>query len=443
MIRTDKPVAVVGAGLAGLTSATFLHRHRVPVRVFEAGKHVAGLARSERDADGFTYDFGAHFITNRLAAAVGCSAACRPMPRYGEAVWLRGRSYSYPFGLMMKLGFVASAVKAKLTNLFRKPPATAADWFRAAYGKRLADDVALPLIEAWSGAPANELAASVGQKFATSLPRTLMLITAARLTKRTVAIGYSGTVPESPHVWHVYPDGGIGAVCERLADEVSDHIHTQTPIEAIHVENERVVGVRAAGRDVEASAVISTAPVHILAKLVKGTDRLAHLAKFKYRPMVFVNLRLSGPSGLPDVVTWTPGREFPFFRLSDIGLGLPWLVPNGMAQVTCDIGCAVGDDVWTRPDEELGKQCAAALDQIVPGTSARYLGCRVMRTPLAYPVYRAEYEAERKQFEQGTGVSGLVSVGRNGEFGHWLMEDVYWRTRRRVLGLVANSSPTS
>jgi len=436
MISNGKPVAIIGAGLAGLTAATYLRRHGIPVRVYEAGKHIAGLARSERDADGFTYDFGAHFITNRLAAAVGCSAACRHMPRYGETVWYRESTYSYPFGLMRSPRFVASAFASKIGGLFRGKPSTAAEWYRAQYGKRLADRIAIPLTEAWSGAPAGELSASIGEKFATSLPRTIMLQAVARITRRTVAVGYSSTVPESPHVWHVYPEGGIGAVCERLADEVRDAIQTQSPVEAILVENERAVGVRVAGEDVPAAAVVSTAPVHILAKLVRGTERLAHLARFRYRPMVFVNLRLDGPSGLPDVVTWTPGEEFPFFRLSDIGAGLPWLVPAGKSQVTCDIGCQVGDETWTKPDDELGRQCVAALERIVPGLSARYLGCRVMRTPLAYPVYRSEYEADRKRFEQGTGIEGLVSVGRNGEFVHNLMEDVFWRTRRKVLTLV-------
>jgi len=436
MIAPDKPVAVVGAGLAGLTAATYLRRHGVPVRVFEAGKHIAGLARSERDADGFTYDFGAHFITNRLAAAVGCSASCRHMPRYGETVWYQSRTYSYPFGLMRSPRFVMSAIAAKAGSLFRGKPSTAAEWYRAQYGKRLADRIAIPLTEAWSGVPAEELAASIGDKFATSLPRTIMLQATARITRRTVAIGYSSTIPESPHVWHVYPEGGIGSVCERLADEVRDAIQTQSPVEAILVENERAIGVRVAGEDIPAAAVVSTAPVHILAKLVRGTDRLAHLARFRYRPMVFVNLRLDGPSGLPEVVTWTPGSEFPFFRLSDIGAGLPWLVPAGKSQVTCDIGCQVGDEIWTLPDDELGRLCVAALDRIVPGLSARYLGCRVMRTPLAYPVYRTEYEADRKRFEQGTGIAGLVSVGRNGEFVHNLMEDVFWRTRRKVITLL-------
>ena len=436
MTRDERPVVIVGAGLAGLTAATYLRRHGVPVRVYEAGKHLAGLARSERDPDGYTYDCGAHFITNRLAAAVGVSAACRPMPRYGETVWHGGRGYSYPFGLMRSPRFVASAVAAKARGLVAGRPVTAADHYRAQYGRKLADEIAVPLTEAWSGATGGELAASVGEKFATSLPRTVMLKAAAWATGRTVAVGYSGTVAESPHVWHVYPEGGIGAVCERLADEVRDVIATESPVEAILVEDERAVGVRVHGRDIPARAVVSTAPVHVLARLVRGTDRLAHLARFRYRAMAFVNLKFDGPSGLPDVVTWTPGAGSPFFRLSDIGLGLPWLVPPGKSQVTCDLGCRVGDDTWAAPDADLAARCLHALDRIVPGLSRRFLGSRVVRTPLAYPVFLTEYEADRRRFEQGTGVEGLFSVGRNGEFAHILMEDVYWRTRRKLLGLV-------
>lgn len=237
-------------------------------------------------------------------------------------------------------------------------------------------------------------------------------------------------------VWHVYPEGGIGAVCERLADEVRDAVRTESPVEAILVEGGRAVGVRVNGEDIPARAVVSTAPVPILAKLIRGTARLAHLARFRYRAMVFVNMRFDGPSGLPDVVTWTPGAEYPFFRLSDISLGLPWLVPTGKAQVTCDIGCRAGDETWTATDDSLGTLCLAALERIVPGLSKRFLGCRVVRTPLAYPVFLTEYEADRRRFEQGTGVEGLYSVGRNGEFAHILMEDVFWRTRRKLVGLL-------
>ena len=61
------------------------------------------------------------------------------------------------------------------------------------------------------------------------------------------------------------------------------------------------------------------------------------------------------------------------------------------------------------------------------------------RTPLAYPVYSLDYEEDRQRFERGTGIEGLFSVGRNGEFRHILMEDVYWRTRFALRTLIDRS----
>jgi phytoene dehydrogenase-like protein len=55
--RPDAPVAVVGAGLAGLSCAVALHRAGVPVAVYEAGDGVGGRVRSDH-VDGFTLDRG-------------------------------------------------------------------------------------------------------------------------------------------------------------------------------------------------------------------------------------------------------------------------------------------------------------------------------------------------------------------------------------------------
>jgi protoporphyrinogen/coproporphyrinogen III oxidase len=183
--------------------------------------------------------------------------------------------------------------------------------------------------------------------------------------------------------------------------------------------------------------VVSTAPVHILAKLVQGTDALRHLASFRYRPMVLVNMRFTGRGLLPDVVTWTPARELPFFRLTEATWSMPWLAPPGKTTINADIGCAVGDPLWKMADEELGELCVAHLEQVVPSARARYLGCRVMRTPIAHPIFLRQYEAERQAFAAGTPVDGLYSIGRNGEFAHILMEDVYWRTVDRMRHLAA------
>jgi protoporphyrinogen oxidase len=88
--------------------------------------------------------------------------------------------------------------------------------------------------------------------------------------------------------------------------------------------------------------------------------------------------------------------------------------------------------VWNTPDADLVQQCTAGLEKMSPGVGSRILGSRVVRVPLAYPVYRTEYEQDRQQFEKSTGIAGLLSVGRNGEFAHILMEDVYWKTRWKL-----------
>lgn len=403
--------------------------------VFEAGKSIGGLASSFRDADGFTYDFGAHFVSNRLAAELGAADISRTVRHYGEAVAIGGRTYGYPFGLIRSPHFVASALATKLGSPQIR---NAADWFRASYGAALADEVAIPIAEAWSGAPASELAPSVGEKLGAGILKTLYLKAASRLTGRAICNGYSHEKPESVNVYHVYPEGGISKLLEPVAARVADLIQLESPVEGILVEGERVTGVRVRGNDVAASAVISTAPVHVLPKLIKGSDALGYLSEFRYRPMVFVNLRFSGRNLLPDTMLWVPDRTQPFFRLTEAPISMPWLAPEGKTQITFDIGCNVGDEFWTMPDDRLAAICLDGICRIFPDLRGRYLGAGgILKTPIAYPVYLSKYEEKRRQFSKSTGIGGLYSIGRNGEFAHLLMEDVYWRTLKRTAEVAA------
>ncbi len=434
----SRPVAILGGGIAGLTAALHLKNHRVPFVLFESSDAVAGLMKSERDDEGYTYDCGVHFLTNRLAAAIGMSKDCQPMARYGETVHLRGRCYSYPLGLLTSPKYLTSALFAKSKSLISSSGATARQYYSSQYGSRLAEEIAIPLTEAWSGADGDEIASAVGQKFSTGLARMMMLRTAAKMTKRVIGIGYASTIVESTNSWHVYPRGGISTVCQRMADLVRGSIKLNSKVEQIRVSNDRVESIVVNGESLPVAGVISTAPVHVLPRMIRGTNALDGLEKFEYRAMIFVNLKLDGPSGLTDVVTWVPERSYPFFRLSDIGMGLPWLVPKGKSQITCDIGCKVGDEHWTMSDDGLTELCLNALEKMIPGIRQRSCGSRVVRVPLAYPIFKVAYEAKRKAWEECSGVNGLLSVGRNGEFAHLLMEDVFWRTRWKVSRFLQN-----
>ena len=88
------------------------------------------------------------------------------------------------------------------------------------------------------------------------------------------------------------------------------------------------------------------------------------------------------------------------------------------------------------PEDRLVQLCLEHMSPIIPDARERFLGASVLRTPIAYPVYLTDYEADRLRFRRSTGVQGLYSIGRNGEFAHILMEDVYWRTLARVENVV-------
>ncbi|HEY9362344.1 MAG TPA: FAD-dependent oxidoreductase, partial [Chitinophagaceae bacterium] len=252
---------------------------------------------------------------------------------------------------------------------------------------------------------------------------------------------YNRELPELASVWHVYPNGGVSTLCTKLAEGLEDSIKLESPVEKILVENEKVVAVSVKGELQEVAAVISTAPANILAKMVKGTEALQGAAHFQFRPMVFVNMHFEGRNLLPDTVLWFPEKKFPFFRLTEITRSMPWLAPEGKSIITVDIGCSKAEKFWTMDQENLTQLCLNHLEPVIPDIKKRFLGSNVLRTTISYPVFLNEYEKERKDFEQSTHVENLLSIGRNGEFAHRFMEDVYWRTRKKVGELIEKLAP--
>ncbi len=158
------------------------------------------------------------------------------------------------------------------------------------------------------------------------------------------------------------------------------------------VENNNVVAVKANGEIIKVSAVISTAPANILAKIVKGTEVLRGFSQFRFRPVIFINLRLEGKDLLPDTVLWFPENKFPFFRVTEVTRSMPWLAPPGKSIITVDIGCQKDDEYLTMDEKVITDLCLQHLKTTVPDIHTRLLGSNVLKTPIAYPVFLNQYE---------------------------------------------------
>ena len=243
-----------------------------------------------------------------------------------------------------------------------------------------------------------------------------------------------------PSVWHVYPNHGVSTICEKLMEGIEDSIKLNSPVKEIIVENGKVTAIKVNDEIKPVSAVISTAPANILAQMVKGSHALDYAKEFKFRPMIFVNLRLEGRRFLPDTVEWFPEKDFPFFRLTEVTRSMPWMAPEGKSIITVDIGSTKEEPFWTMEEDKLIALCLENLERVLPGIRGKFLGGDVLRTGFSYPVFLNKYEKYRRQFEKSTNIDNLLSIGRNGEFAHRFMEDVYWRTCQKVDDLIQNNA---
>jgi oxygen-dependent protoporphyrinogen oxidase len=126
-----KSVAIIGAGITGLTAAFYLKRKGVPVTVFEAGGRAGGVIQSIRK-DGFLAEFGPNTILEtspKIAQlirdaglesrklATDPKAEARYVVRYGRPIEMPG---SVPGFFTTKL-FTVKAKLALLREPFIKP----------------------------------------------------------------------------------------------------------------------------------------------------------------------------------------------------------------------------------------------------------------------------------------------------------------------------------
>ena len=126
-----KSVAIIGAGITGLTAAFYLKRQGVPVTVFEASGRVGGVIQSVRK-DGFLAEFGPNTILEtspkikQLVIDAGLqsrklatdpTAEARYVVRYGRPIEMPSK----PLGFITTPLFTAKAKLAVLREPFIKP----------------------------------------------------------------------------------------------------------------------------------------------------------------------------------------------------------------------------------------------------------------------------------------------------------------------------------
>jgi len=418
------PVAVIGAGPAGLTAAYLLTARGRPVVVFEADEEIGGLARTAV-RDGYRFDLGGHrFFTKSAEVEALWEEVLGPellvRPRLSRIYW-RGRFVEYPLragDVVARIGplelarCAASYARARLRR--RRPDDSFEDWVTARFGRRLYELFFKTYTEKVWGVPGDELRA----EWAAQRIAGLSLWSAAR----AALPGGRGEEPKSLIEEFRYPRLGPGQMWEEMARRVvarGGEVRRGAPVEGLRLDGDRVAAVRAGGAEIPVSAVISSAPLRALPGLAGAAAPSAACEAalgLRYRDFLTVALTIEGEPPFPDNWVYVHDPAATVGRIQNFRAWSPWMTPDPRRScVGLEYFCFAGDELWSRGDEELVALARAEIDRLGLVPADRVAGGHVVRVPKAYPIYDAEYagrvEAIRAWLD---GVANLQQVGRNG-----------------------------
>src|SRR3954468_6343009 len=296
--RAERPVAVLGGGLAGLTAGYLLARRGVPVIVFEAEDQVGGLAKTEV-RDGYRFDLGGHrFFTKSKEVDDLWHEVMREefllRPRMSRIFW-NGKFLDYPLSgmdVIRKLGPV-ELTRAGLSYLWAlvKPKGREDNfeqWVSNRFGKRLFNLFFKSYTEKVWGVPTSEIRA----EWAAQRIKGLSFFSAAK----AAFFGNKGDKVKSLISEFHYPRFGPGQMWETMADEIiasGGEVRLNAPVEELEVRDGRVTAVVAGGERIEPSEVISSLPLRAtvgLAGAAAAGDVQAAAQGLRYRDFLTVAL---------------------------------------------------------------------------------------------------------------------------------------------------------
>ena len=370
-MKRQPRVAVVGAGLAGLTAGIELAKRGWRVDIYERSRLLGGKATSF-EVEGHEVDCGQHVVlacctaTTDLVAELGLTEALYVQPRFEVTVLSRRRpparlrASDLPAPMHLMTGFARYPHLTTIDRLAigraliaarydRNPEGDMAAWLRRRHQSRRAlrafwDPFLVPALNA----PLDRVSAAMG----------LFVIRTAFLGDRDAArIAY------------------LKVPLARLAEAAAaraDGVHMRQAVIGLHHDGERVTGVKlTGGAGAACDACVIAVPPRRLAAILEDVPAagVEGLEAFEAMPIVDVHLWYDRP---------VLGSDFAALLDSPV----QWVFEKSPGYVCCSLSAA--DELVGRPESELVELGRAALAAVLPQAArARLLRGAATRDPEA------------------------------------------------------------
>ena len=250
-------MAVLGAGITGLTVGRRLFDKGYDVTVFEKDSQIGGLAKS-RITDGYVYDpHGGHIFNSTKQEVVDWVFSILPKEKWhfnvrNAKIFFKGKYISYPFELSLCELSIDDAVDCAYDFILAQQgnePDNFADWLVWNFGASIAEAYMLPYNRKIWNYPLEHMGISWMQG-KMPLPDKKEILRALALK--------DGTERKMPHSTFYYPiDGGIQTMVNAIAKPLK--IRRSEPIDCIERAEKKWI-VNGKTYDI----VISTIPLKVL-----------------------------------------------------------------------------------------------------------------------------------------------------------------------------------
>ena len=360
-------VAVIGAGIAGLTAAYDLQKRGCDVQVFEREPVPGGRMRTERHGD-YVVERGAQFIASSyrnmrsLAGDLGIADLIEPLGNTRNAVLRRGRFQptDYRPKTLLRSRDFSWSTKARLPLLpleLRRHRHRLADFYRPEKAASLDTESAAAYTRRWFGREVLDYMiepafASTFTVLPEKMSKAFLLTTIAYMFRGFRLLAFRG---------------GNGVLTQTLASRLN--VHLDAPVERVSASAKAAtvhVGGEAMRFDAAVVAVPGNAVASLCASLTPAEREFFSGVRYASSIIAFV---MAGEEALPRFYgAGIPRREGVDLYGMAVDNAKPGVVPPGKTLFNCAFSEKLAAGLMDAPDQQLADAFRAELAKLpLPG----------------------------------------------------------------------------
>ena len=415
-ITERTPVAILGAGLTGMSAAIELAERSVPHRIFEKLAVPGGHAVTIEEG-GFRFDRTGHLLhlkSDALRAQVlDWIGPDHLQIQRRSVIWSNGVYTRYPFqantyGLPPAIAY--ECLQGFIAAHFAKDkpePKNFEEFCLTHFGEGISRHFMIPYNSRLWGVHPREITSSWCQRFV-PLPR-LEDVLAGAVGLNDRELGYNSNF--------IYPRLGIGELAQGMAKRVPQLELEKSPLR-IDLSSRRLEFV---GEQLDFDVLLSTIPLPKLLALLDPLPEPVRQAASKLRcsHLDYLDVALNRQSGKDFHWAYVPEAKYPFYRVGCYSHFSAALAPPGKSSLYVELADRTRPDL----DRVLPEVAKGLIEMGVIDSPDQIEFARARRIDYAYVIFDHEYFAALEVIRPFLEQARIVSSGRYGDWNYSAMED--------------------